>query len=152
MILDHERCRPFDATRAGLNLGEGAAFVVLESEESANKRGVNVHAYLTGYGNACDAYHQTASSEDGEGAYLAMKEALDMAHLTPKDIQYVNAHGTGTPNNDQSESVSLRRIFGDEIPLISSTKSFTGHTTSASGSIEAVICILAMQNILSLPA
>ena len=69
-----------------------------------------------------------------------------MAHLTPKDIQYVNAHGTGTPNNDQSESVSLRRIFGDEIPLISSTKSFTGHTTSASGSIEAVICILAMQN------
>ena len=71
-----------------------------------------------------------------------MKEALDMAHLTPKDIQYVNAHGTGTPNNDQSESVSLRRIFGDEIPLISSTKSFTGHTTSASGSIEAVICIL----------
>ena len=66
---------------------------------------------LRGYGNACDAYHQTASSEDGEGAYLAMKEALDMAHLTPKDIQYVNAHGTGTPNNDQSESVSLRRIF-----------------------------------------
>ena len=146
MILDHERCRPFDATRAGLNLGEGAAFVVLESAETANKRGVKPHAYLTGYGNACDAFHQTASSEDGEGAYLAMKEALDMAHLSPKDIQYVNAHGTGTPNNDQSESVSLRRIFGDKLPLISSTKSFTGHTTSASGSIEAVICILAMQN------
>ena len=146
MILDHERCRPFDATRAGLNLGEGAAFVVLESAETANERGVKPHAYLTGYGNACDAFHQTASSEDGEGAYLAMKEALDMAHLSPKDIQYVNAHGTGTPNNDQSESVSLRRIFGDKLPLISSTKSFTGHTTSASGSIEAVICILAMQN------
>ena len=146
MILDHERCRPFDATRAGLNLGEGAAFVVLESAETANKRGVKPHAYLTGYGNACDAFHQTASSEDGEGAYLAMKEALDMALLSPKDIQYVNAHGTGTPNNDQSESVSLRRIFGDKLPLISSTKSFTGHTTSASGSIEAVICILAMQN------
>ena len=146
MILDHERCRPFDATRAGLNLGEGAAFVVLESDETANERGVKPHAYLTGYGNACDAFHQTASSEDGEGAYLAMKEALDMAHLSPKDIQYVNAHGTGTPNNDQSESVSLRRIFGDKLPLISSTKSFTGHTTSASGSIEAVICILAMQN------
>ena len=146
MILDHECCRPFDATRAGLNLGEGAAFVVLESDETANERGVKPHAYLTGYGNACDAFHQTASSEDGEGAYLAMKEALDMAHLSPKDIQYVNAHGTGTPNNDQSESVSLRRIFGDKLPLISSTKSFTGHTTSASGSIEAVICILAMQN------
>ena len=119
---------------------------MLESDETANERGVKPHAYLTGYGNACDAFHQTASSEDGEGAYLAMKEALDMAHLSPKDIQYVNAHGTGTPNNDQSESVSLRRIFGDKLPLISSTKSFTGHTTSASGSIEAVICILAMQN------
>ncbi len=146
MILDHEQCRPFDATRAGLNLGEGAAFVVLESEETAQRRGVATHAYLTGYGNACDAYHQTASSEDGEGAYLAMKEALETAHLQPTDIQYVNAHGTGTPNNDQSESVSLKRIFGEDMPLVSSTKSFTGHTTSASGSIETVICMLAMQH------
>ncbi len=146
MILDHEQCRPFDATRAGLNLGEGAAFVVLESEETAQLRGATTHAYLTGYGNACDAYHQTASSEDGEGAYLAMKEALETAHLQPTDIQYVNAHGTGTPNNDQSESVSLKRIFGENMPLVSSTKSFTGHTTSASGSIETVICILAMQH------
>ncbi len=146
MILDHEQCRPFDATRAGLNLGEGAAFVVLESEETAQRRGAATHAYLTGYGNACDAYHQTASSEDGEGAYLAMKEALKTAHLQPTDIQYVNAHGTGTPNNDQSESVSLKRIFGENMPLVSSTKSFTGHTTSASGSIETVICMLAMQH------
>ncbi len=146
MILDHEQCRPFDATRAGLNLGEGAAFVVLEPEETAQRRGVATHAYLTGYGNACDAYHQTASSEDGEGAYLAMKEALETAHLQPTDIQYVNAHGTGTPNNDQSESVSLKRIFGEDMPLVSSTKSFTGHTTSASGSIETVICMLAMQH------
>ncbi len=146
MILDHEQCRPFDATRAGLNLGEGAAFVVLESEETAQRRGAATHAYLTGYGNACDAYHQTASSEDGEGAYLAMKEALETAHLQPTDIQYVNAHGTGTPNNDQSESVSLKRIFGENMPLVSSTKSFTGHTTSASGSIETVICMLAMQH------
>ena len=144
MILDHEPCRPFDATRAGLNLGEGAAFVVLESEEMAQQREAIPHAYLTGYGNACDAFHQTASSENGEGAYLAMTEALEMAHLSPKDIQYVNAHGTGTPNNDQSESVSLKRVFGDKMPWISSTKSFTGHTTSASGSIETVICILAM--------
>ena len=146
MILDENHCRPFDDTRAGLNLGEGAAFVVLESEEMACKRGVIPHVFLTGYGNACDAFHQTASSENGEGAYLAMKEAMEMAHLAPTDIQYINAHGTGTPNNDQSESVSIQRLFGDNLPLISSTKSFTGHTTSASGSIEAVICILAMQN------
>ena len=146
MILDHEPCRPFDTTRAGLNLGEGAAFVVLESEEMAQLRKVTPHAYLTGYGNACDAFHQTASSENGEGAYLAMTEALAMAHLSAKDIQYVNAHGTGTPNNDQSESISLKRVFGDEMPMVSSTKSFTGHTTSASGSIETVICILAMQH------
>lgn len=146
MILDHESCRPFDTTRAGLNLGEGSAFLVLESEEMAQQRKITPHAYLTGYGNACDAFHQTASSENGEGAYLAMTEALEMAHLSAKDIQYVNAHGTGTPNNDQSESVSLKRVFGDEMPMVSSTKSFTGHTTSASGSIETVICILAMQH------
>ena len=146
MILDKKRCRPFDETRAGLNLGEGAAFVVLESESAARQQGKTPHAYLTGYGNACDAYHQTASSENGEGAFLAMKEALNMAHIEPEDIQYVNAHGTGTPNNDQSESESLKRLFGRKMPWISSTKSFTGHTTSASGSIEAVICLLAMQH------
>lgn len=146
MILDKKRCRPFDATRAGLNLGEGAAFVVLESESAARHQGETPHAYLTGYGNACDAYHQTASSENGEGAFLAMKEALNMAHIEPEDIQYVNAHGTGTPNNDQSESESLKRLFGKKMPWISSTKSFTGHTTSASGSIEAIICLLAMQH------
>lgn len=146
MILDHEQCRPFDANRAGLNLGEGAAFVVMETEESAARRGVHPHAYLNGYGNACDAFHQTASSDNGEGAYLAMTKALQMAGLHPMDIQYVNAHGTGTPNNDLSESVALKRVFGNTMPLISSTKSFTGHTTSASGSIESVICILALNH------
>ena len=146
MILDHEPCRPFDATRAGLNLGEGAAFLVMETEESATRRGVTPHAYLTGYGNACDAFHQTASSDNGEGAYLAMTEALQMAGLKPSDVQYVNAHGTGTPNNDLSESMALKRVFGENMPLISSTKSFTGHTTSASGSIESVICLLALQH------
>lgn len=139
MILDKEQCRPFDATRAGLNLGEGAAFVVLQ-------RDVEGLAYVAGYGNRCDAFHQTASSEDGEGAYLAMKDAIEMAALTPSDIQYVNAHGTGTPNNDISESAALRRLFGENLPEISSTKSFTGHTTSASGSIETVMCVLAMQS------
>lgn len=140
MILDGKPCRPFDDTRTGLNLGEGAAFVVLEQDSR------NSFAYVTGYGNRCDAFHQTASSENGEGAYLAMKDALEMAGLQPDDIQYVNAHGTGTPNNDASESQALKRIFGDRMPEVSSTKSFTGHTTSASGSIETVICLLAMQN------
>ena len=145
MILDREPCRPFDATRAGLNLGEGAAYLVLETAESAKERGVKAMGRLSGFGNACDAFHQTASSENGEGAYLAMTKALKMAALEPWAIDYVNAHGTGTPNNDASESAALRRIFGDDIPPVSSTKAVTGHTTSASGSIEAVICLLAMQ-------
>lgn len=144
MILDNTQCRPFDANRAGLNLGEGAAFVVMSRENIVNSK--DVLAYVSGYGNACDAFHQTASSENGEGAYLAMKKALEMASLEPSEIQYVNAHGTGTQNNDSSESQALKRIFGENLPFISSTKSFTGHTTSASGSIELVISILAMQN------
>ena len=146
MILDHEPCRPFDKDRAGLNLGEGAAYLVMETAASASKRGVKPMCELSGYGNACDAFHQTASSPEGEGAWLAMQEALKMAELQPGDIQYVNAHGTGTPNNDESESHALRRIFGESLPPVSSTKSFTGHTTSASGSIEAVICMLALEH------
>ena len=141
MILDHEPCRPFDATRAGLNLGEGAGFLVLEKD--AGERSL---AYVAGYGNRCDAFHQTASSENGEGPFLAMGDALSMAGLQPEEIQYINAHGTGTPNNDPSESQAIRRLFGDHLPEISSTKGFTGHTTSASGSIEAIFCILAMRH------
>jgi len=158
MILDKERCRPFDKTRAGLNLGEGAAFVVLSltSDPSPRKgeqqssfspllgEGSGERLFIRGYANRCDAFHQTASSEDGEGAFLAMSEALKMAGLGPQDIQYINAHGTGTPNNDASESAAIRRLFGEHIPPVSSTKGFTGHTTSASGSIETVICILAL--------
>ncbi len=140
MILDKERCRPFDDTRAGLNLGEGAAFVVLEKNSTGGL------AYIGGYGNRCDAFHQTASSDNGEGAFLAMRDAIGMAGLEAGDIQYVNAHGTGTPNNDLSESRALKRVFGDNMPEVSSTKSLTGHTTSASGSIETVISILAMRN------
>ena len=145
MILDTKPCRPFDATRSGLNLGEGAAYLVLESAESAKRRGVQPQALLSGYGNACDAFHQTASSPDGEGAFRAMKEALELAGLQPADIDYINAHGTGTPNNDVSESQAMMRLFG-QVPPVSSTKPFTGHTTSASGSIEAVFCILALQH------
>ncbi len=146
MILDTKPCRPFDATRNGLNLGEGAAYLVLETEESAQRRGVKAQALLSGYGNACDAFHQTASSPEGEGAYRAMKEALELAGIQSSEIDYINAHGTGTPNNDASESQAMKRLFGDQVPPVSSTKPFTGHTTSASGSIEAVFCVLALQN------
>ena len=145
MILDRENCRPFDAGRAGLNLGEGAAFLVLETEEAARKRGAKILARFTGFGNACDAYHKTASSENGEGAWRAMCQALARAGLAPSEIDYINAHGTGTPNNDASESAALRRLFGEAMPPVSSTKSLTGHTTSASGAIEAVFCLLALQ-------
>lgn len=144
MILDREPCRPFDSTRAGLNLGEGSAFVVLESESSASRRGARPVGYISGCANACDAFHQTASSADGEGAFLAMTSALRDAGLSPSDIDYVNAHGTGTPNNDLSESAALARVFGERMPYVSSTKSYTGHTTSASGSIETVISLLAI--------
>lgn len=146
MILDTDPCRPFDATRRGLNLGEGAAYLVLETAESAKRRGVKAQALLSGYGNACDAFHQTASSPDGEGAYRAMKEALELAGLSTADVDYINAHGTGTTNNDLSESQAMKRLFGDQVPPVSSTKPFTGHTTSASGSIEAAFCIMALQN------
>lgn len=141
MILDTELCKPFDANRNGLNLGEGAAWMVLESEEYARFRGAIILAELKGVGNACDAFHQTASSPEGEGAYLAMQQALNEAGLQSSDIQYVNAHGTATLNNDVSESAALRRIFGSNMPVVSSTKAFTGHTTSVSGAIEAVFCL-----------
>lgn len=140
MILDRERCRPFDDTRAGLNLGEGAAFVVLEKDAP------NALAYVQGYANRCDAFHQTATSPTGEGAFLAMTEALKQAGIGPEIIDYINAHGTGTPDNDASESAAFQRVFGSEMPPMSSTKSYTGHTTSAAGSVETVICLLAMQN------
>ena len=146
MILDRDVCRPFAADRAGLNLGEGAAFLAMETEEHAIARGAKILCYFAGGGNACDAFHQTASSPDGEGAYLAMTQALADANITAADIQYVNAHGTGTVNNDESEMAALRRIFGDNLPTIESTKSITGHTTSAAGAIEAVICIRKMQD------
>ena len=146
MILDKEQCRPFDATRQGLNLGEGAAYVVLERSDEAKLRNAHIEGYIGGYGNHCDAFHQTATSPDGEGAYLAMRDALKMANIPMTSVDYINAHGTGTPNNDQSESVALHRLFGENMPPVSSTKSYTGHTTSASGSIETVISLIAMHN------
>ena len=146
MILDKQVCRPFDKSRAGLNLGEGAAYIVLESEELANRRGVKRLCRLSGYANTCDAYHQTASSPDGTGAYLSMKKALEYANLRTSDIGYINAHGTGTDNNDLTEGIAIMRLFGDNIPPMSSTKMYTGHATSAAGGVESVISILALLN------
>lgn len=145
MILDAEPCRPFDESRKGLNLGEGAAYLVLERTESARQRGADICCYLSGYGNACDAFHQTASSDNGEGAALAMLQALKTGGIEPKEVDYINAHGTGTPNNDYSEGKAIERVFGKTIPPVGSTKSMTGHTTSAAGGVEAVISILALQ-------
>lgn len=144
MILDAEHCKPFDAERKGLNLGEGAGFLVIESERAATNK--KVLAELSGYGNANDAFHQTASSPDGAGAYLAMEKAFKVSGLKPADIDYINAHGTGTAINDLSEGTALERMFDKKIPAISSTKPFTGHTLAACGGIEAVFAVLAIQN------
>ncbi|MDR1406502.1 MAG: beta-ketoacyl-[acyl-carrier-protein] synthase family protein [Tannerella sp.] len=144
MILDRAPCRPFDAARAGLNLGEGAAYVVLESERTYRLRHVDPLCRFSGCANACDAYHQTATSPEGEGAFRAMTMALRAAQLKPEDIDYINAHGTGTQDNDLSEGIAIQRVFGNDIPSVSSTKAFTGHTTSAAGGVEAVISLLAL--------
>lgn len=147
MILDRELCRPFDRNRAGINLGEGAGYLILESEESALQRGVDIIGILSGYYNACDAFHATASSPDGLGPYLAMKGAVESAGLKPEDIDYINAHGTGTPNNDLTEGIAMMRLFGAEkVPPVASIKAFTGHTTSAAGGFEAVVSLLALKH------
>lgn len=145
MILSETDNTPFDQNRNGLNLGEAAAYLVLESEEMVHRHNKQVLAYVVGYGNANDAYHQTASSENGEGAYLAMKKAFEKAAVQPDEINYINAHGTATPNNDLSEGRAIFRVF-DKIPKFSSTKAFTGHTLAAAAAIEAVYSVLAIQN------
>ena len=144
MILSDTDCQPFDNNRKGLNLGEAGAYLVLETEENALKNNHKILATLSGWGNANDAYHQTASSADGEGAFLAMQKALSMANLSPSEIDYVNAHGTATQNNDLSESIALSRVF-HSVPDFSSTKAFTGHTLATASSVEAIYSILAIQ-------
>ena len=147
MILSDDYNKPFDNTRKGLNLGEAAAYLVLESDEMVQKHNKKVLARVSGYGNANDAFHQTASSENGDGAYLAMKKAFEVSGLKPSEIDYINVHGTATPNNDLSEGRALLRIYGDEkVPDFSSTKPFTGHTLAAAAAIEAVYSVLAIQN------
>ncbi len=144
MIVDHNQCRPLDQGRAGLNLGEGAAYLVLVSEKKAKEYKLNTICELTGYCNTNDAHHQTALSDDGKGPYLAMKGALEMSGLKPSDIDYINMHGTGTQNNDSAEGNAISKIFHPHYPPLSSTKSFTGHTLGASGAIEAALSAAAI--------
>lgn len=151
MIYDDAWCRPFDESRNGLNLGEGAAFLLLENEKSVQISGNETVCYVNGWANAADAYHQTASSPEGTGATLAIRHAIEKSGISISDISYINAHGTGTKNNDLSESVALKNVFGDHIPPFSSTKSFTGHTLAAAGAIEAVFSILAIRHNLAYP-
>ena len=135
MILDKTHCRPFDRSRTGLNLGEGAGYLVLQSESSLQRT----------------AYHQTGSSPEGDGAFLSMSEAIASSGISPKEIDYINVHGTGTPGNDASEGMALRRIFGEHVPPFSSVKAFIGHTLGASEGIEAVYSVLSIDKGLIYP-
>ena len=146
MILSDTYNTPFDENRKGLNLGEAAAFLILESDEIVSKENKKVLAYVKGYGNANDAFHQTASSEHGDGAVLAMKKALKVAGIPPSQVDYINAHGTATPNNDLSEGRAILRVFKDKIPEFSSTKPFTGHTLAVAAGVEAIYSVLSIQN------
>ena len=138
-ILSPDICTPFDENRKGLNLGEGAAFLILEKE--ADAVGKKIYASLSGYSNANDAYHASSLSDDGDGPYKVMKDALTLAKLDPSAIDFINAHGTGTENNDRVEGIAMLRLFG-KAPAFASTKANIGHTLGAAGAIEAVYCIL----------
>ncbi len=141
--IDQQHCKPFDANRNGLNLGEAAAYIILVNENTAP---ANVLAELTGYCNYNEAFHPTAPSPEGEGAYQAMQGAIQMAGLQASDISYVNVHGTATLNNDQSEGMAMKRLFDGQMPAFSSTKPYTGHTLAAAGAVEAVFSILSLQH------
>jgi 3-oxoacyl-[acyl-carrier-protein] synthase II len=138
--------RPFDRDRDGFLMGEGAGILILESLEHAHGRGASILAEVKGYGTTDDAHHISAPAENGAGAAISMKLALENAGLTINDIHYINAHGTSTPLNDKSETAAIKTVFGErayQIP-VSSTKSMTGHLLGASGAVEAVFCIKAI--------
>jgi 3-oxoacyl-[acyl-carrier-protein] synthase II len=145
-LLDPTPCRPFDRDRRGMSIGEAAAFLVIEDAEHCRARGGRVHARLVGYGMTTDAHHVTAPHPEGEGMIHAMQQALDAAGLAAGEVGYVNAHGTGTPQNDRAEALALRHVFGEGGVLVSSTKSLVGHTMAAAGSVEAAATILALQH------
>jgi 3-oxoacyl-[acyl-carrier-protein] synthase-1 len=146
MILDGDLCKPFDENRKGLNLGEGAGYIVMVSEKVAKMLKRKPYCTLSGYHNANDAFHQTASSANGLGAGLAMEGAIKKSGLQPGNIDYINLHGTGTQNNDVAEGTAIERIFYPHFPGMSSTKAFTGHTLAASAGIEAVLSVMAIKN------
>ena len=143
-VLSPTVCAPFDRDRQGLNLGEGAGIVVMEASASAAKRGVGAALCVAGYGSAADAYHLTAPRPDGTGLESALRRALEEAGAEPDDVCFVNAHGTSTRDNDRVEGSVLSRVFGDEIPVLS-TKGFTGHTLGAAGGLEAVFACAALR-------
>ncbi len=144
MILDKQPCQPFDNNRRGLNLGEGAAYIVLMNDKAMQQCGAASTAIVSGYANANDAYHQTASSPDGTGNKLAMGNAMKQAGIQPSDIGYINLHGTGTANNDSSEGKAIEALFEGNIPKASSTKAYTGHTLGAAAGVEAVFSVLSL--------
>jgi 3-oxoacyl-[acyl-carrier-protein] synthase II len=139
---------PFDAERDGFVMGEGAAILMLESLENARKRGADILAELAGYGASADAYHVTAPSEGGEGGAQAIEQALATAGAAPDDVDYINAHGTGTSLNDVAETRAIKSVFGDHARklAISSTKSMTGHMMGATGALEGIVCIQAIRD------
>ncbi len=151
MILDKQFCQPFDNNRRGLNLGEGAAYLLLMSEKAMQQCGVTASSFVSGYANANDAYHQTASSPDGTGNKLAMGNAMKVANLQPADINYINLHGTGTANNDSSEGKAIEVLFDGKVPAASSTKAYTGHTLGAAAGVEAVFSVLSIRHGLVYP-
>ncbi|MEZ4734880.1 MAG: beta-ketoacyl-ACP synthase II [Caldilineaceae bacterium] len=138
--------RPFDATRDGFVLGEGSCALILEEYEHAVRRGAKIYAEMVGGGSSADAYHATAAHPEGDGAYLSMRSALEDAHLTPADIDYINPHATSTPVGDLSELKAMQRLLGDHLDRvqISATKSMTGHLLGAAGAVEALIAVLAI--------
>jgi len=142
----HRASRPFDATRNGFLLGEGAGFLVLEEWETARARGARIYAELAGDGNSLSSYRITDSPPDGDGPIQAMRQALTDACATPADIDYINAHGTSTGMNDRSESAAIRAVFGADADRVhvSSTKSTMGHLIAAAGAVEGVVCALAI--------
>lgn len=146
--LDPDVCRPFDRRRAGLSLGEGAAMLVLEEEGHARRRGAEILAELAGYGTSADAHHMTAPDPQGRGAVLAMRRALREAGVDPAEVDYVNAHGTGTVQNDPIETAAIKEVFGAHARAlaVSSTKSQTGHCLGAAGAIEIAATVLALRH------